>query len=303
MRLTRAGLSLVELLAAIVITSLLGAAVFRLVDRSQRFARGIAAMADQRAQLAVAALAVESELQGAAPSDGDLIAVSDSAVSYLGRVGSAVTCNVTGSTLDLAPSALASGVVLTWWNTAPQPADSLLVFDEGASRGAADDQWRHVALAAVSVLPSACHLSAFVDSIADAGKSGWRLTTAVPLPSTVVAGAPMLVVRPQRFALYRSGSEWALGWTEWNHAAGSWHVIQPVAGPLSSYTASPLTSGVSFAWRDSGGATLAPAQVAAAAGVSLTLRAVTREAVRVDGGATGIRRDSLSRHVALRNRR
>lgn len=302
MRLTRPGFTLVELLAAIVITSLLGAALFRLVDRSQRFARGIAAMADQRAQLAVASFAVESELQGAAPADGDLVAASDSAVAYLGRVGSAVACNVGASALDLAPAGLASGVAITWWNSTPQPADSLLVFDEGASRGAADDRWWHTALVGVSSLPNACLQSPYVDSIADAGKSGWRLAIAAPLPPTIAAGAPVHVVRPQRFALYRSGSEWMLGWTEWNHAGAGWHVIQPVAGPLLPYASGLAGSGLSLAWRDSLGAPIATVPGASVGAVALTLRGTTREMVRMDGVAAGLRRDSLSRHVALRNR-
>lgn len=301
LRLTH-GFALVELLAAIVVTSLLSAALFRLVDRSQRFARGIAIMADQRAQLAVAAFALESELQGAAPADGDFLSTSDSAVAYLGRVGSAVACNIATSALDVAPANLASGVAITWWNTAPQPADSLLVFDAGASRGDTDDRWWHVALAGVATLPTACHGSPYVDSIADAGKSGWRLTTALPLPPTVAAGAPVLVVRPQRFALYRSGSEWMLGWTEWNPASGTWHVIQPVAGPLLPYAAGAAASGFALAWRDSLGAPLATVPGAVVGGVSVTLRGVTREAVRMDGVAAGLRRDSLQRHVALRNR-
>lgn len=296
------GFALVELLAAIVVTSLLGAALFRLVDRSQRFARGIASMADQRAQLAVAAFALDSELQGAAPADGDFLSASDSAVAYLGRVGSAVACNVASSALDLAPANLASGVSITWWNTAPQPADSVLVFDQGASPGDTDDRWWHVALASVVTLASACKGSPYVDSIADAGKNGWRLTTALPLPPTVASGAPVLVVRPQRFALYRSGSEWMLGWTEWNHVSGTWHVIQPVAGPLLPYAAGAAASGFSLAWRDSLGAPIAPAPGAVVGGVSFTLRGVTREAVRMDGVVAGLRRDSLQRLVALRNR-
>lgn len=299
------GFSLVELLAAIVVTSLLGAALFRLVDRSQRFARGIASMADQRAQLAVGAFALESELQGAAPAGGDLLSATDSAVAYLGRVGSAVACNVASSALDLAPASLASGVAITWWNTAPQPGDSILVLDEGASRSDTDDRWWHVALASVATLPNACQGSSYVDSIADAGKSGWRLTTASALPLTVAPGTPVLVVRPQRFALYRSGSEWMLGWTEWNHASGTWHVIQPVAGPLLSYAAGAAPSGFALVWRDSLGAPMAtgtPLPGAAVGGVSLMLRGVTREAVRMDGVVAGLRSDSLRRHVVLRNR-
>ena len=310
MRLTRRGFALVELLVALGITALVGGVIFRLVDRSQRFARGIAAIADQRAQLAVAAYAVETELQGAAPTDGDLIAPSDSAIAYLGKVGSAVACNVAGSAIDLAPQHLASGITIAWWNTAPQAGDSVLVLDEGGSRSAADDRWLHLAASGVTSLPNACLYSPYVDSIADAGKVGWRITTATPLPLTVVSGAAVQVVRPQRFALYRSASEWMLGWTEWNPLTGAWNVIQPVAGPLLPYaagaatsgpaTSGPAISGFALAWRDSLGVSLPAGAAGLPRSVSLTLGAITRQAVRMDGVRAGLRRDSLSRHIALR---
>lgn len=301
MQLKRQGLALVELLAAIVLTTLLAGALFRLVDRSQRFARGAAELADQRAQLAVAAFAVETELQAVAPADGDLLSATDSAVAYLGRVGSAVACNVGAGTLDLAPATIASGAAITWWNSSPQPSDSLLVLDEGGRRDAGDDRWWHAAVSAVHALPDACLHTPFLDSIADAGKSGWRLTLSLPLPPTVAAGAPVLVVRPQRFALYRSLGEWMLGWSEWNAASGAWQGIQPVAGPLLPHASPPGASGFSLAWRDSGGAAIAPVPGPPVRGVALTLRGATRRAVRMDGVTAGHHRDSLARHIALRN--
>lgn len=301
MPLTRRGITLVELLTALVVTSLLASALFRLVDSAQRFTRGSAELADQRAQLAVATFAVESELQAVAPRDGDLLSVSDSAVAYHGSVGSAVTCNVGVAALDLAPPVLASGAALTWWNSAPQPADSLLVFDEGARSDAGDDRWWRAALRGVSALPDACLHTPFLDSIADAGKSGWRLIPSLPLPSTVTAGAPVLVVRPRRFALYRSSGEWMLGWSEWNWATGAWQGIQPVAGPLLAHATPPGASGFALAWRDSTGAAATPLPGAPPWALALTLRGTTRRVVRMDGMATGAHRDSLTRHVTLRN--
>lgn len=295
------GFALVELLAALVITSVLGAAIYRLVDRSQRFARGIATLADQRAQLAVATFAIEGALQPVAAGEGDLVAGSDSSVVYQGNVGSAVACAVGASTLDLADPNLASGATLTWWNTAPQPGDSIALFDEGATGAASDDRWHHTAIAAVAGRPDACLHTVYLDSIADAGSMGWRITSTVPIPVSVTPGAVVRISRPERFALYRSSGEWMLGWSEWSHGASTWNTIQPVAGPLLPYASGTSTSGFRITWFDSSGAVVAPAPGAAARSATISLGATTRVAVRVDGIARGARRDSLTHRVLLRS--
>ncbi|MCC6770895.1 MAG: prepilin-type N-terminal cleavage/methylation domain-containing protein [Gemmatimonadaceae bacterium] len=301
MRVNRRGFALVELLTALVITSMLGAALFRLVDRTQRFTRGTALMADQRAQLAVAAFAVEAALQGVAPSDGDVLVAADSSVSFLAPVGSAIACALGGGFVDVASPVIASGATLTWWNTAPQAGDSIAILDDGSLAGAADDRWVHAEVTAISALPNACLHSPFLDSIADAGRVGWRLAASPALPPTVTPGAVVRVGRPERFALDRSAGEWMAGWTEWNPIAGRWNVIQPVAGPLLPYAAPGSTSGMSFRWRDSLGAVLSSAGPGNARVVEVSLGAVTRHAVRMDGAAGGMRRDSLTVRIPLRN--
>ncbi len=301
----RRGFVLVELLAALVITASLGAALFRLVDRSQRFTRGLALMADERAQLAVAGFAIEGAVQSLDATDGDLLSGSDSAVAFLGNVGSALACSLgPGSAfVDVAPPSIASGATLTWWNTSPQPGDTLVALDEGTSPGAADDRFVHVALRSAAALRNACLTTPYLDSIADAGTVGWRLTPVTPLPATVATGAVLRIVRPERFALYRSGAEWTVGWTEWNATSAAWNVIQPVAGPLLPYAPLGRTSGLAFQWHDSTGAPLAPAPHTPARALDLSLGAVTRQLVRADGVARAQRRDSLSIRIPLRNAR
>lgn len=301
MRLTRRGFTLVELLAALAVSALLGAALLRLVDRSARFTRGVALMADQRAQLAAATHAADGALPGIAATDGDLRGGADSSVTYLANVGSGVACAVGPTGIDLPPSTIASGATLTWWNTTPQPGDTLAILDDGSAMGAADDRWQRRVVIAIAGLVDACRYTPLLDSVADAGRSGWRLTVGAPLPLTVVPGAPVRVLRPERLALYRSGGEWMLGWTEWNAAAGSWNVIQPVAGPLLPYAAAPATSGITFTWRDSLGTAINPAPTVTPRLLQLTLGAITRQVVRIDGLRSGLRRDSLTVRIPMRN--
>ncbi|MEO6445768.1 MAG: prepilin-type N-terminal cleavage/methylation domain-containing protein [Gemmatimonadaceae bacterium] len=302
MRMTRRGHSLVELLVALTVTAFLASATFRLVDRTQRFAMGTALVTDQRGQLAAASFAIASSLEGISAVDGDLLAVSDSAVAYLGAVGEAVACALTPAAIDVPPPLLASGATLTWWNGAPQSGDQLMLFDEGPLPGALDDGWWHGTVAAVAPLPNACLGTPYVHPVADAGKRGWRITTTSPPPSTVVAGAALRVRRPERFALYRSAGEWMLGWTEHNASSGTWNIIQPVAGPLLPYTAAAGTpSGLRFAWLDSAG--LATSMRQSVRTVRLVIAAPTRRAQHMDGTRGGFHEDSATGLLPMRNAR
>ncbi|HEX4934931.1 MAG TPA: hypothetical protein VFV33_17195, partial [Gemmatimonadaceae bacterium] len=189
----------------------------------------------------------------------------------------------------------------TWWNSTPQGGDSIAILDEGSASSAVDDSWHRGAITAVTTRPGACLRSPYLDSIADAATTGWRLTIAPPLPATVRPGAVVRVLRPERFALYRSSGEWMLGWTEWNHAAASWSPIQPVAGPLLPYALPGSTSGFSVRWIDSAGLAIPPTPGSNARGALVSLGATTRDLVRMDGVARGFRRDSLLLRLWLRN--
>ena len=304
MRIIRRGTSLVELLVALLVTTVMASATFRLLDRTQRFVQGTALLAEQRGQLAGAALAVRASIESVASADSEFLAASDSAVAYHAPVGHAIVCAITTTSVDLAPYALASAVALTWWNTSPQPGDAIALFDDGATTGALDDQWMRAVVTGVSGLPNACQSTPFVDSLADAGKSGWRLTISRPIPTTVRPGAPVRITRVERFALYRSSGEWMLGWTEWNSRAGSWNVIQPVAGPLLPYAPVGAPGGLQLTWLDSLGAVTPWSSGGRAIhSVILMLFAPTRQLLRMDGMRVGFHHDSLGVRIPLRNAR
>lgn len=302
-RAERAGLALVELLVALVLTAIVGGALVRMVDRALRHSRGLAIESDQRAQLAVAASAAYGALESVAPTDGDLLSGTDSSVAYLATVGVAVACGRGPTSIDLAAPAIASGAVLTWWNTSPQAGDTAVILDDGPAYADVDDRWHHVPLVAVASLTGACSGSPWLDPVADAGRVGWRLILGDTLPATVIPGAPVRILRPERLALYRSGSEWMLGWTEWNAAAAAWNAIQPVAGPLLPWAPPGATSGFALQWRDTAGTAVTPAPTPSSPPrwLELGLGGITRRQVRHDGVARGNRRDSLTLRLPLRN--
>jgi prepilin-type N-terminal cleavage/methylation domain-containing protein len=304
----RRGVSLPELVVALVLFGIVAGAVARALDRASRFHDGIVRLLEARTQLAAADQAVTVALRAMAPAAGDLVAVSDSAVRYRMAVGGGVACAVDSAGITLLPDSIANGQVLVHFWAPPQPGDSAWVFDEGASPAPSDDRWVPARLTSLARVAGGCAGSPVLDPLNDAARPGWRLNVTfgagVPASVPLVGGATVVcLTRHARFALYRASTGASfLGWADWNDATGRWNVIQPVAGPFVAWNGSqPPASGIAFAARDSAGAAVS-APVTGAAALALTARALTRGAVRLDGAPRGPRTDSLRAVVALRNR-
>lgn len=296
----RGGTSLVELLVALVLFGIVGAATLRALDRQARFHGGIQSILEARAQHAAAHEAIAVELRGASTSSGDVGPLSDSSITFRLPVGAGVACDITAGVMDLAPDTVAAGQAFARFRTSPQAGDTAWVFDEGATDLLADDRWIAFAVTGISRSTGLCLASTLRDPVLDAGLASWRFTFAGTAPATLVPGAAVRITRPARFALYRSGSESWLGFAERNPATGAWVTIQPVSGPYLPYsTLAPSSSGVALEGRDSSGivTTLNPAAIA------LATRTLTTRVVRMDGIARGRYADSLLSLIAFRNAR
>lgn len=299
----RRGTSLVELLAALVLFAIVGAATLRALDRQARLHEGLLVILESNAQHAAAHEAVAVQLRGLSPPAGDLARLSDSAVAFRLPVGIGLACDVTPPTIDLVPDTTAAGQTFSAWHTSPQPGDSVWVFDEGATDMAADDGWVAAPVAAVTRTAGRCPGSALLDPVLDAARPAWRLTLAGPLPSTVIAGAAVRLTRLARFAQYRGATgEYWLGFSEVNPMTAAWITIQPMSGPYLPFNAAvPASGGVALGARDSSGAPAAP--LAMPASVRLATRTRAARSLRMDGRARGPFLDSLHTVIALRNAR
>ncbi len=297
----RRGTTIVELVVALVLTAILAAASMRLVDFTHRFARGSTLIAEERTQIAAVAHTLRPMIQELSADGADLITASDSSLTFLGNIGSAIACRLASTSVELPPENLATNIMLSTWAMSPQPGDEVALLDEGPTIGGGDDRWFTSRIVGTARVPNGCSGTPYVTP-ADAGKYGWMLQLADTVPGTARPGAPIRTRRLQRIALYRSGTQWMMGWTDWNLSLGAWNTIQPLAGPLQPYASPPAASGLAFAWLDSTGApVLVPG--AALASVRLDVRGRTVAPVRMAGASNGVRRDSLGARIPLRNRR
>jgi hypothetical protein len=303
---TRSGTSLVELVVALTLFGVVAGAMVLTLNRQARFHDGITRILEASTQLSGAHDVLARELRGVSTAAGDVKTLSDSSVVYRTLVGTAVACAVADTIVTLVPESLASGERLATFASAPQAGDTAWLLDEGPRLDETDDRWMPATVMGSSRLTGVCTGSAFVDPGADATAPAWRLTISpgAPLGAAIAAGAAVRVTRWARFALYRASTgETVLGWAEWNVGAGAWNTIQPVSGPFLAFNRSrPTASGLALEGWDSGGAALAFGTLAPSMSrLSVTVRAVTRGAVRMDGLPRGPRVDSLQTTIGLRN--
>ncbi|HEX7121650.1 MAG TPA: prepilin-type N-terminal cleavage/methylation domain-containing protein [Gemmatimonadaceae bacterium] len=300
----RPGVSLVELLVALALFGVIGAAVLTSLDRQARLHGGVIRILETHAQLTATVDVVATELRSA-QARGDVLALSDTAVAYRATIGVAVACALAAGTVDLVPEALPSGRSLAALRSAPQPGDTLWIHDEGPTLSPADDRWDPQRVTSVSRVAGACNGTPFVTPGTDDGAMAWRLSlSGTSIPASLRPGSAVRLTRHARFALYRASTgDWNLGWAEWNPTSNRWNVIQPVTGPLKPYHASvPAASGFALQARDSTGVLITATSSRPPAAIVATARAATTATIRIDGIGRGVHADSLRSVITLRNR-
>ena len=300
-RLTRRGFTAVELLVALAIGGLVTAAIVGVLRRQQRFFTNASGLVEQRVSLRDATGILPGELRALAPSSGDVLAFSDSALEIRATIGAAIVCDTIagGGAIALAPARALSGTPVSAFATMPQAGDIALVYDARSPDAASDDQWTGLEVADVSSGTTVCAASPFVDRADPAApRLILRFASTSRVPATASPGAFVRVLRRVRYRFYRAGTgEWFLGYSEWDGAAYS--VVQPVSGPFAPYSRRGA-SGLTLRYRDSLGAELAvgddPARIAR---VDVIVRSITRESL---AGATARLIDSQAINVRVRNR-
>jgi len=283
--LSRRGATLIELLVAMTLTTVvLGAATASFL-RQRRSADDHASRARAESQLRVALAELQVALDGLSASAGDLVPgeARDTAFQLRTVVASAIACDDgAGEVLfaaDDPSSSRASGFA-----AAPRLGDTVW--------------WR--ASSAAWIARRVADVSSGTGVCAIAGANARPLLRlAFALPDTVPRGAPIRVTRQARFSFYRAGDgTWQLGISEWSEVLHAFAPPQPIAGPFALTALGGARTG--FHYFDAGGSELpigvSGASVANVARARIVVIAPVR---RLGGAAVAHRVDSLD--VALRN--
>lgn len=215
----RRGFSLVELVAACLLGAIVLAAGVRLTLAVRRYWRAEQEAVNARSAVRTTAAVLAAELRATAPAHGDLLRVSDTAVTLRSTRGVREVCAaaIPGSAEIVVrdDAGLATGVL--------QPGrDSVLVFlpDDVVSA----DRWFGARIVAV------------VGGTCAAGERAARLRLAVqpaviPILDSVAPGALVRAFQTLTYRLYDDGSgTFWFGVRSWQGSA--WAATSPIAGPL-----------------------------------------------------------------------
>jgi len=307
----RRGVTLIELIMAITVLGIVGGLLTNVLIKQQRFNRALTETADSRSRMRDIATILPTDLRGASSIGRDILTIGLTSMQFRSSIGSSVLCQLAGgAVIELPPTTLASGQVLTAWINPPQPGDVVFIYDDGAGRGNADDSWAQFTIIdTTSAVNAAWCPSGGVDPFtqaADNGQRRYRITlNAVPNPLTIKVGAPIRFAREVRYSLFSaSDANWyapsgAVG------VAGACGAREILAGPVRAATADTTTSGLYFLYyRQDGAAITNAADAALIARVGIGLRtspqSMQQALQKLGGSVAG--RDSLRMTVAIRNR-
>jgi len=298
---SRRGLSLVEIMVALVLLGIVATGIMTVIMRQQQFYRSATEVIDTRSQIRQAAAVVPVDIRGVSSVSGDILNMSDSSLDVRGNIGSGLICSHTANSVTIPPINLANGRYFTTFLTRPKVSDVFMILDDKAA-GNQDDDWA-VPYVIASIDSTTVGCASFTDVTADAGKFRYVYTFTTNLSPTIVDGAPLRMARGVKYSIYKSASDglWWMGYRECRGDGSSCDAVQPVSGPYKPYVPNDtINSGVSFVYRDSTGAITA--NKANVARVELFIHGQTQGAVALGGGKSKPYSDYMKVTIALRNR-
>jgi hypothetical protein len=252
------------------------AAVYSLLRSGSRLAHAESSALDVRRNVRAVAGVLRAELQGVSAEAGDLLAISDSALTLRAQRGFGVVCAPPGASTIVLDDSLISLL-----RAIDPTRDIARVYADGDPRTSADDRWLHASV--TWVRRGACANGAAGTMLSLGGA-----TIAADL-ADVGIGAPVRLFEVLEYRRYRdSAGLWWLG-VRGPAAGGGWTASSPIAGPLVPRT------GLAFHYRDTlGFATGTPSAVAT---VEIAVRGISPRA-----HAPGlVREDSLTARIVVRS--
>jgi prepilin-type N-terminal cleavage/methylation domain-containing protein len=273
---SRTGFTLVELLVALVIFTLVAGSLYRVMNVSQRTSRTQTEKAAMQGGLRTGVQLAMAELQelwtDQARNESAITTMTGTSLTFRAMRGLGVTCvDMAGlTTITIRDDA-------TWTGYEdPEVGQGIYLFSQGANENSeVDDVWREAFISNVAAGTCTGGGAAFVLTVTG-------LTTA----ANVMMPAPVRTHEPMQIGLVADGGRNWLG-------VGTGGALSPVAGPLTS-------TGLEFKYYDAAGAETTTTQNVK----SIVLRLfgeTERAGNRTFSGTTTTLQDSMIVRVQLRN--
>lgn len=277
----RNGFTIIELIIALLMATIVLGAAIRVLNNNQRFYRAQGEVTELRENLRSISMILPSEFRELSPAQGDIISNSDTSISIRAMRVFGIVC---------APPVKATGLITTrtsqtvGYRAVDLTRDSVLLFTDADSTKASDDHWTYYGVTATGT------------GLCTDGSAGttYTLTSSAglaPFDSTYV-GAPVRFFERVRYMLTQDASgTWWLG-TQ-SKVNGTYSAVSQVAGPLASST------GLKFTLYDSTGAVTATS--ANVTSIGITARGKSNNQINVTGRPYGYYYDSIQVRTAVRN--
>ena len=287
---SRKGLTLVELLIALVILGVVSASLYRVLVNNQRVYQAQTQRIDLEQNIGAAATILPAEFRELDAYDGDILGMGPDSITIRAFRALGFICNAPN--LPALPVAAAQITIrnslLFGSRGFVAGTDQIMAYYEGDEGTRADEVW---------TVPTS--LTAVGAQNCPDGAAGTQLQLAslnvVPAPVPLVRngltrGSPVRAFEPITYRLYKAAD--ARYYIGLRSAAG----LQPLVGPV-------LANGLALAYYDSTGAVTAKPLLVSSIGI--TVRAQTVQPVQQSAGSTTrqLAVDSITTRVALRNNR
>ena len=281
------GFTLVELVVSMCLLSVIGSAVYRVLNSQRRAYRDLVARSEMRQDMRIMAAVLRQELEqldATDPGGGDVLSINSSSITFRSLRNTYFLCRPPEPGLRRV-----SVATHDWFGISPIDVaqQTFLVLADGDSAG--HDSWLHAGRANIEGGPGCPSggpsLTLELSDLRSAELLGVR------------AGAPLQGYSVERLASYRDAhGDWWLGLQDAQDPAGrTWSEIQPLAGPLAP-------GGIRFSYfNGTGGVTSRTDDVAR---IQISIRGRTQDLlVYSSQGSPQYATASLALQVALRNNR
>lgn len=279
-RKSRRGFTLVELLIAMVLLSIIGAVMTRLLINMQRSSRAQSQKVMLQSNLRAGMALLPSELREL--SAQDLLVTQADRIEYRAMRTTSVACAIT-----LTQVVLRRSLTFGYRPIETNGRDRLFVFLDARKTTGNDDTWRELRVTAN--IPGGCPDGDPADVLTVTHVDGVTPAfTVAGLLDSVYAGAPVRSFEQMEMRLFESAGRWWLGARSVSGGAA----IEPVLGPLAA-------DGLLFTYRDRNGAETAT--VANMRTIDIALRGQTDGRIWNGNNTMAIDEDALTTRIRLRN--